>query len=84
MFLSFIMNLCKYKNIFGVPGTGVHAWKFEGTSLFDYFATIILAMITTKITKVPLVITTIVMFLLGIFLHYIFCVPTQAIKYFVK
>lgn len=75
MFLSFIMNLCKYKNIFGVPGTGVHAWKFEGTSLFDYIGTIILAVIT----KVPLVITTIIMFL-----HYIFCVPTQAIKYFVK
>lgn len=76
------MDLCKYKNIFGVPGTGVHSWKFEGTSLFDYFGTIVLAMITTKITKIPLVITTIMLLFLGILLHYIFCVPTQTINFF--
>lgn len=76
------MNLCKYKNIFGVPGTGIHAWKFHGTSLADYFMTIMGAFIITYVTKIPLVITTIALFLLGILLHYIFCVPTQTIKYF--
>ena len=76
------MNLCNYKNIFGVPGTGIHAWKFHGTSLADYFMTIIGAFIITQYTKIPLVITTIVLFLLGIFFHYILCVPTQTIKYF--
>jgi hypothetical protein len=76
------MNLCKYKNIFGVPGKGIHAWKFHGTSLADYFLTIIAAFIITYFTKIPLVITTIVLFLLGIFFHYIFCLETQTVKFF--
>ena len=82
MFPVFIMDLCKYSNIFGAPGTGVHSWKFHGTSLVDYFLTIIGAFILTQFTKIPLVITTIIMFILGIIFHYMFCVPTQSIKYF--
>ena len=72
------MSLCKYKNILGVPGKGVHSLKFLGVALNDYIGTILLAIITTKITEVPLVITTIGWFILGIVLHVIFCVPTQA------
>jgi len=73
------MSLCKYKDILGVPGKGVHSTRFLGVALYDYIGTILLAIITTKITKVPLVITTIAWFVLGILLHALFCVPTQAI-----
>ena len=72
------MSLCKYKHILGVPGQGVHSTRFLVVSLNDYIGTILLAVITTKFTKVPLVITTIAWFVLGIVLHAIFCVPTQA------
>lgn len=75
------MKLCQYRDIFGVPGQGVHSWKFKGTSMFDYLGTILMAMAITWITDIPLVITTIMMFLLGILLHYIFCVPTEVIKF---
>ena len=74
-----IMSLCKYKDVLGVPGKGVHSTRFMGVALYDYIGTILLAMITTKITKIPLVITTIGWFVLGILLHALFCVPTQAV-----
>ena len=76
------MDLCKYKYILGVPGEGIHSWKFNGTSLVDYFMTIIGAFIITYYTKIPLVITTVVLFLLGILFHYMFCLPTQTIMFF--
>lgn len=78
------MNLCAYKNIFGAPRTGVHAWRFLDTAMVDYFGTILLAMIFTRATKVPLVLSTILMFVLGIVLHWAFCVPTNAVKFFTR
>jgi hypothetical protein len=72
------MALCKYKDILGVPGEGVHSWRFMGVAMFDYVATILLAMVITKVTNIPLVITTILCFVAGILLHALFCVPTQA------
>lgn len=75
------MKFCDYKNIFGVPGTGVHKWRFMDVALFDYVGTIVLAIIFSKLTKLPLVLSTILMFVLGIALHAIFCVPTSTVKY---
>jgi hypothetical protein len=72
------MAFCQYKHIFGVPGEGVHSMRFMDVALFDYIGTILLAVLTTWATKVPLVITTIFWFVLGIVLHALFCVPTQA------
>jgi hypothetical protein len=70
------MALCPYKYIFGVPGTGIHRFRFLDTAIVDYLGTIVLAMIVTKVTKVPLVISTILMFVLGILFHYLFCLST--------
>jgi hypothetical protein len=67
---------CAYKHALGVPGEGVHSARFLGTAVFDYIGTIILAMIVTKFTKIPLVLTTIGMFILGIILHMLFCLRT--------
>ena len=75
------MKLCKYKDIFGVPGQGVHSYRFLDTAIVDYVLTIALAAVVTKVTNVPFVITTILMFVLGIVLHSVFCVPTNATKY---
>jgi hypothetical protein len=75
------MKLCQYKNIFGVPGQGVHSFKFLGTSMFDYLGTILMAMALTWLTDTPLVLTTIFMFAIGILSHYVFCIPTDTIKF---
>jgi hypothetical protein len=73
--------LCKYKDILGIPGKGVHSYRFMDTAVVDYLGTILLAVILTKYTKIPLVLSTILMFILGIVLHVLFCVPTGATRY---
>ena len=75
------MSLCKYKDILGVPGQGVHSYRFLDTAIVDYVLTIILAAVVTKFTGMPFVLSTILMFVLGIVLHAVFCVPTNATKY---
>ena len=77
-------DLSKYKNIFGAPGTGVHQYKFKGTAIVDYVLTIAGAFIITYYTDIPLVITTIGLLLLGIILHYLFGIRSQAIQYLSK
>ena len=70
----------KYRNIFGVPKEGVHRWRFFGVAIVDYLLTLAGAALTTYISKIPLVLTTIGWFLLGIFFHIIFGVQTNVIK----
>lgn len=78
------MTFCpfkKYSDIFGSPRTGVHSYRFLDTALVDYIGTILLAILFTKITKVPLVLSTILMFILGILFHVLFGVNTNVVKY---
>ena len=79
--MSFNLELSKYKDIFGKPGTGVHQYKFKGTALVDYFLTIVGAFIITYYTDIPLVITTIGLLLIGIIFHYLVGVRTSAIQF---
>ena len=71
----------KYKNIFGVPNKGIHKYKILDTAIVDYVGTIFLAMALTKLTKIPLVISTIIMFVVGILFHYLFGVQTGATNF---
>ena len=72
----------EYKNILGKPGTGVHKLKFKGTSLFDYFLTIASAFFITYMSNIPLVWSTIILFIIGIVSHYLVGIRTMAIKSF--
>ena len=76
-----LFDMSAYKDIFGKPGEGVHQYKFMGTSMFDFVASILGAALITYFTKIPLVITTIGVLLVGILLHYIFGVDTSFVKY---
>jgi len=81
MWVTHIAMLCKYKDLFGISGKGVHAYRFLDTAVVDYLGTILLAAILTKYTRIPLVLSTILMFIIGIVLHVLFCVPTGATRY---
>ena len=70
-----------YKDLFGKPGTGLHTYKFKGTSIFDYLLTILGAFLITYLTDIPLVLTTIGLLILGIIFHLLFGVPSQAVSY---
>jgi len=71
----------KYKNVLGVPKEGVHKLRFLDTALNDYIGAILLAIMLTFFTKIPLVLTTIMSFILGEILHYLFGVETNTLKY---
>jgi len=77
------MSVCvlsKYRDIFGIPNKGVHRWRFMGVAVVDYVLTLVAAILTTYVSKIPLVLSTIVWFLMGIFFHAIFGVQTTMIK----
>ena len=73
--------LHKYKDIFGKPKQGAHQYRFMNAALVDYAFTIIGAIILTYFSGIPLVLTTIFLFVLGIILHILFGVPTNTTKY---
>ena len=78
------MNVCpfsKYKNALGVIGMGIHKYKFLNTAIADYIFTIIAACITTYFSNIPLVLTTISWFVMGVFLHILFGVETSTLTY---
>ena len=45
------MNLCQYKNIFGLPGIGFHNHFGFGFAILDLIATIIIAYLITQKTQ---------------------------------
>ena len=74
------MNLCKYKNILGVPGQGPHSYRIFNIAIVDVLLTLILAYIISYIYKISFVKTSITLFILGILLHRLFCVRTTIDK----
>jgi len=78
------MSLCplsKFKHLLGVPGKGAHSYRLFNSALIDYVLTLLGAFLLTYLTKVPVVLTTIFAFVLGIVLHVLFGVPTEAVKF---
>lgn len=73
--------LNEYKNILGTPGKGTHSYRFLDTAIVDYILSIILAMTITYYSKIPLVLTTISVLIVGILLHMLFGVNTNTIEY---
>jgi len=74
------MNLCKYKNLLGIPNKGIHSYRFMGIAIADVIMTIIGAIIISFLFKVSCVFTCISLFILGIILHRLFCVRTTIDK----
>lgn len=71
--------LSRFKTVFGAPGEGLHAPKFEGTSCVDYALTVGLAALVTRLTGWPLVLTTVGAFAAGVVAHTLCGVPTRAV-----
>jgi hypothetical protein len=76
------MNLCLLKNVFGKPRTGVHKIRMVGdTAMFDYIGSLLIACVITHIFKIPLEISTILIFILSIGVHWLCCVQTNSIRW---
>ena len=82
------LNLCAYKDIFGVPGTGLHSYRIMNIAVVDVLATIIMAFVIHQfileswldIHWISIWWVLVACFLLGILAHRLFCVRTTADK----
>jgi hypothetical protein len=73
---------CKYKDILGQLGGGVHSYRLFNIAVMDVLMTIIGAYIIHSIfPKYSFIAILIGLFLLGIFLHRLFCVRTTIDKF---
>ena len=71
---------CPYAHILGVPGEGVHAKRIFGLAFNDMLATIIAALLTSVLFKVPILSSLLWWFVAGEVLHYVFGVNTAFLK----
>ena len=83
------MSLCKYRNIFGEPKTGLHNYRIFNIAVFDVLATLLVSVIIHQVIIVEwlkmysiiiLWMVIVFMFILGILLHQLFCVRTTVDK----
>ena len=77
--------LCRYKNIFGEPNTGAHKYRLFDMAIVDVILTIVLAFAIHSYTpKYKFLHILIILFILGIALHRLFCVRTTIDKLLFK
>jgi len=77
-----MLNLCNYKDMFGRPGEGIHAYRILDISVIDIITTLIGAFLLSRIFPFQnaLIGITILLFSLGVIMHRIFCVRTTVDK----
>jgi hypothetical protein len=75
-----MVDLCKYKNIFGEPGTGAHSYRFFNIAVVDVASTVLVAYFFSWMTKISFFYSIIIFFTLGIIAHRAFCVRTTVDK----
>ena len=77
--------LCRYKNIFGEPNTGVHKYRLFNLAIVDVISTFLLAFaIYSYNPKYKFLHVLIIVFILGVALHRLFCVRTTIDKLLFK
>ena len=80
-----MLDLCKYKDIFGKPGEGAHKYRIFNIAIVDVILTIILGIVIHRIAlyfnvKICVWWFILAMFILGIISHRLFCVKTTIDK----
>jgi hypothetical protein len=76
------MLFCKYSNIFGKPGEGIH-FHIYGIAIIDVIMTIFAAYLLSYFFNENLIYLLITLFILSILFHFIFCVDTT-VTLFIK
>ena len=73
--------LCKYKNILGKVKEGPHSYRIFNIAIVDVLLTVVAAVIIYLFfPKSNFLYILLLLFLIGIILHYIFCVRTTIDK----
>jgi hypothetical protein len=74
------MDLCKYKDLFGKLGTGIHSYRIFNIAYLDILVTIVVAYGLSKLFRTPFLYTLIAFLILGIIIHRLLCVRTTVDK----
>ena len=71
--------LCQYRNIFGKPRQGAHAMRIPvlDWALVDTALTVLAAALVTWLSGASFWLVLLVLFIVAIALHWLFCVPTR-------
>ena len=75
------LNLCRYKDIFGRPREGAHAYRFFDIAVVDVAATVFVAFLIARIFSVSFWKSLVALFIIGILSHRAFCVRTTVDKW---
>jgi hypothetical protein len=70
------MDLTKYKNILGRPRKGFHKARFFGLARNDILGTMVVAFLISHSSFSKFLATFLLLFIIGIYLHWIFGVDT--------
>ena len=73
-------GLCKYKSVFGEPGKGPHSYRIFNIAIIDVLFTVLFAWLISLVSNLSFTYTLIILFLLGIIMHRMFCVRTTIDK----
>ena len=72
----------QYKDILGVPREGIHAIRLFDYAIIDIIMTFVGAVIISYFFKINLIFMFLYLFILGQYLHILFCVETKFISTF--
>ena len=74
-------SLCPYKNLIGKPGEGTRKYRILDVAIFDVSMTILFCYGFSKYYKKDFKSILLIVFLLGIISHRLFCVRTTIDKF---
>jgi uncharacterized membrane protein len=77
----FGVDLCRYKDIFGRPREGAHAYRLFDIAVVDVAATVLVAYIIARVFGFVFWKSLVTLFLIGVILHRVFCVRTTLDKW---
>lgn len=72
---------CRFKNLFGFPGKGIHSIRMFDVAIVDVLLTLMVAYGISRYFRVAFPLVAGGLLMLGVTLHWLFCVPTSVNVY---
>lgn len=75
------LDLCQYKDIFGRPREGAHAYRVFDIAVVDVAATVVVAYVIARVFGFAFWKSLVALFIVGIISHRAFCVRSTVDKW---
>lgn len=75
------MDLCRYKNIIGEPGTGIHKYRVMNIAIVDVIVTLVITFVLSRLFRHSFLFSLAYVVLLMIIAHRAFCVRSVTDKW---